>query len=99
MSLDVFLDSYTWDESEWLYILIKQLMIRLKRGLSLFKKGDQEGILHASTNKKYKYQFIYFDQLGSIGDIQKNTLEEMAKSIYEYGFTPCLKGVRKRFKE
>lgn len=100
MTLDDFLNSYTWDESEWLYILlstdkeeceIKQLTHQLKEGISLFKKGDQEGILHACSSKYYNYQFSYFDQYGPVGDIQKNSLEEMAESIYRYGFTPCRK--------
>lgn len=100
MNLDDFLNSYTWDESEWLYTLfsmekeekeIKQLIRKLQKGISLFKKGEQEGILHACSYKYYTYQFSYFDEYGPIGDIRKNTLGEMAKSIYEYGFTPCTK--------
>lgn len=94
-----FLDTYTWDEGEWLYIQysieqeekeINHLTVLLKQGYSLFKKKNQEGILHANSKDK-GYQFSYFDQYGAIGDIQENTLEDMAKKIHEYGFRLCHK--------
>jgi len=92
-----FLNTYTWDEGEWLYILYKMekqdeeindLKELLKQGYSLFKREDHEGILHASS-KKTGYQFSYFDKYGAIGDIETTTLEEMAGKIYDYGFKPC----------
>ena len=98
-TIEDFLSEYTWDEGEWLYSLysmeqeekeIKQLTVLLKQGYSLFKKGDQEGILHACSKNKC-YQFSYFDQHGAIGDIQEITLDDMAKKIYEYGFSLCSK--------
>ena len=97
-NLNEFINSYTLDESEWLYIEfsieqeerdIKILTKMLEEGVSLFKNKKQEGVLHDCSYQNYKYQFSYFDQFGPIGDIQKNTLQEMAKSIIEYEFIPC----------
>jgi len=94
---DEFLNTYTWDEGEWLYILYKieqedkeiaSLIEKLKKGHALFKRENQEGILHDSS-KGEGYQFSYFDQNGPIGDFQTETLEEAARKIYEYGFQPC----------
>lgn len=48
----------------------------------------REGILHPCANEKYPYQFTYFDEWGPIGDFCRNTLEEIAKGIVEYGFQP-----------
>lgn len=96
-SVNAFLNSYTWDEAEWLYILYSvekeerektKLAILLKEGITTFGKGNQEGILHPCTRGNYKYQFTFFDKFGAVGDIQKNSLDEMASSIYEYGFKP-----------
>ena len=55
---DEFLNNYTWDEGEWLFILysiekdekeIQELTKLLKQGFSLFKKENQEGIVHANS--------------------------------------------------
>ena len=99
-TIDEFLDSYTWDEGEWLYILFKMekedeqvelLTEKLKQGYSLFKKDDnQEGIVHINS-KESGYQFSYFDRFGAVGDFQAQMLEEMAKKIVEYGFWLCSK--------
>lgn len=100
MSVEMFLNYYTYDDGEWLYCLylidqeeqqINYLTQQLQAGFSLFKKGRQEGILHQCTNRNYQYQFSYFDKKGAVGDIQKDTLKEMAKSINEYGFKLCSK--------
>jgi len=106
MSLNEFLSTYTWDEGEWLHIMysaeqdekaIAHLAKQLKQGYSLFKNGKQEGILHAS-NKGYEYQFSYFDEYGAVGDLQENTLEKMARKIYELGFRLCDKSELKIIK-
>lgn len=97
--IDDFWDTYTWDDGEWIRLLYKAeqaekeihyLTQKLKQGYSLFKNGKKEGILHVSS-KGQGYQFSYFDAYGPIGDIQKNTLYEMARSIYQYGFKLCIK--------
>src|SRR5699024_989844 len=86
--LDNFLSTYTWDDGAWLKLNynayqaneeIKQLTTLLKQGYSLFKNGNQEGVLHISS-KGNGYQFSYFDQYGAIGDVQKSSLAEMARS-------------------
>jgi hypothetical protein len=97
-TINDFLNCYTWDESEWIFIeysiyqtdlKIKDFILLLKEGKKVFKRGIVEGIVHTCTYKNYKYQFSYFDGYGAIGDIQKNSIEEIAKSIVEYGFEPC----------
>lgn len=76
---DEFLDNYTWNEGEWLYVLylmekeekeIQELTKLLKQGFSLFKKGNQEGIIHTNS-KGNGYQFSYFDQYGGLGIFKK----------------------------
>lgn|SRR5690625_3114411 len=99
-NIDDFLNNYTWDESVSLYyeyaihqreLNINNIIQHLKDGRTFFKKGKQEGIFHDCTYQNYKYQFSYFDKIGPVGDIQKNSIEEMARSIVEYGFEPCEK--------
>jgi len=100
-SLDDFLTTYTWDESEWLYIQfsMEQEEAKINKTLELLKNGKtffrshlkQEGIFHDCTYHDYKYQFSYFDRLGAVGDIKKNSMEEIAISIVEHGFEPCTK--------
>jgi hypothetical protein len=48
----------------------------------------QEGILHPCTKGTAIFQFSFFDELGPIGDFERNTWEEVAKSVVEYGFIP-----------
>ncbi len=97
VSIDEFLATYTWDDTEWLSILLEieqdekdiaKVLELLKEGVTTFSKGNQEGLLHPCTNEEYKYQFTYFDEFGAVGDFQRNTLNEMAVSIHEYGFRP-----------
>lgn len=99
-TIDDFLNTYTWDESQWLYmeysidqeeIKINNFIQLLKDGKTFFRRGKLEGIFHLCTYKNYKYQFTYFDGYGPVGDFQRNSIEEMAKSIAEYGFEPCSK--------
>lgn len=70
---------------------IKELTKLLSSGHTTFrhKRNCQEGLLHPCTEVKYPYQFTYFDAKGAVGDFRRNTFEEMAKSIKEYGFEAC----------
>lgn len=101
-SVQEFQDTYTWDEGEWLQILYQTdvrdfnigiLETQLKEGHRLFKNEDQtqEGLVHDST--KFKgFQFSYFDSLGAVGDLQTDTLDEMAAKLYDNGFDVCSLG-------
>lgn len=70
---------------------VKVLAQKIKKGQFTFKHSlyDWEGIIHPCTDNKYKWQFTYFDELGPIGDVRRNSLEEMAKDIYDYNFETC----------
>lgn len=70
---------------------IKQIEKFIKKGSKTFKhkNSDREGILHPCTEKTYSMQFSFFDSIGAIGDFRRNTIQEIAKSIFEYGYEPC----------
>ncbi|HLQ96351.1 MAG TPA: hypothetical protein VK108_08190 [Pseudogracilibacillus sp.] len=107
-SVEEFLDTYTWDEGEWLYFLYQKderefeigiLTDQIKQGYRLFKNNGhtQEGLLHDSS-KKTCYQFSYFDSHGAVGDLEADTLEKMAVKIYNLGFQVCSVGHHKILK-
>lgn len=85
----------TWEEIEKAIQEEEQkihtFIIRINAGENTFshKRNEQEGILHPCTVNDYKWQFSFFDSKGPIGDIRRNTIEEIARSIYEYGYEFC----------
>jgi len=69
---------------------LKELENQLLIGhVSFIHKNGQEGVYHPSTYKEYKYQFSYFDHKGAVGDFKRNSLQEVARGIKEYGFEAC----------
>lgn len=75
-----------------------RILTHIKKGNRLFFSDQykyREGILHPCTKDSYLYQFTYFDQLGPIGDFCRNSLEEIAKGIVEYGYQPLETDKRK----
>lgn len=72
---------------------VNEIAKSIKKGTVTFKHRSlkQEGLLHPCTDPDYKYQFTFFDEKGAIGDCKRNTIEEMAKAINDYGFHVCLK--------
>lgn len=70
---------------------IHLIIHHIKQHEGLFFKDNgiyKEGFVHPCTKEEYTYQFTYFDKHGPIGDSCRNTHEEIAEAILDYGFQP-----------
>ncbi|WP_121616578.1 hypothetical protein [Virgibacillus halodenitrificans] len=68
-----------------------RILEHIRSGNKLFFSEQykyREGLIHPCVEKTYPYQFTYFDEAGPIGDFRRNSIEEVAKGIVEYGFRP-----------
>ncbi|MCK1999985.1 hypothetical protein MZM54_01130 [[Brevibacterium] frigoritolerans] len=74
-------------------VLLNQIYASLQRSEYTFtnRKLNQEGLVHPDSRGKYPYQFTYFREDGPVGDFNRNTLEQVALGILEYGFSPVKK--------
>lgn len=74
-------------------VLLNLIYTSLQRNEFTFtnRKLNQEGLVHPDSRGKYPYQFTYFREDGPVGDFNRNTLEQVAIGILEYGFSPVKK--------
>lgn len=87
------MEHWSLDEWEqWMEVVEQEketITYQLLNGARTFVRNKgryQEALLHPCSTNEYVWQFTYVDEHGPVGHACRNTLEEMATVVKDYGF-------------